>query len=147
MWYNQIMKNKKILLGVLLLIIIVISAYSIIPKSIPKNKEAVDYFPCIPQEGIICPSNDYSGVELPKDDNNTIINTNKITLDQNNKKSSCESNGGEWFEASKICEINSFDQNMCVEKGGEWNECNSACRHNPGAEMCTMQCVLTCSFR
>lgn len=145
------MKNKKILIGVLFLIIITSGYLLVFNKKYETKKinemEYTTMIPCIPQEGIVCPSNDYSGVELPKDDNNTIINTNKITLDQNNKKSSCESSGGYWFESSQICEINSFDQNMCVEQGGEWNECNSACRHNPEAEMCTMQCVLTCSFR
>lgn len=64
-----------------------------------------------------------------------------------NTKSGCEANAGVWYEGSNVCEINSLSQTMCTSRGGEWNECASACRHNPEAEMCTMQCVMTCSFR
>ncbi|MDD3662374.1 MAG: hypothetical protein PHT84_00725 [Candidatus Pacebacteria bacterium] len=63
------------------------------------------------------------------------------------KKLECESRGGEWFSSSNICEINSLSQQACLAQGGEFNECASACRHDPEAEMCTMQCVLTCTFR
>jgi len=59
----------------------------------------------------------------------------------------CEANAGVWYEVGNVCEINTLSQAMCAEKGGEWNECASACRHDPKAEMCTMQCVMTCSFR
>ena len=59
----------------------------------------------------------------------------------------CEANAGVWYEGSNVCEINFLSQSMCTNKGGEWNECASACRHNPEAEMCTMQCVMTCTFK
>ncbi len=34
--------------------------------------------------------------------------------------------------------------NACQEIGGTFNECASACRHDPTAEVCTMQCVQVC---
>ncbi len=71
----------------------------------------------------------------------------KITLAPDNKKLSCESQKGTWYEESKVCEINSFSENQCIAKGGEWNGCASACRHDKDAQICTLQCVLTCSFR
>jgi len=75
------------------------------------------------------------------------VEDNKITLIPNNKKASCESQKGTWYEESKVCEINSFSENQCIAKGGEWNGCASACRHDKDAQVCTLQCVLTCSFR
>lgn len=87
---------------------------------------------------------------------NTNIDTDKeIIIDKSNSnqklniknKSECESNSGVWYGESNICEINSFSENMCVARGGEWNGCASACRHDKDAEVCTLQCVLTCSFR
>lgn len=62
-------------------------------------------------------------------------------------RSDCEQSGGVWYDASEVCEINAFTEVECVDAGGEYNACASACRHDPRAEMCTMQCVLTCTFR
>lgn len=87
---------------------------------------------------------------------NTNINTDKeVVIDKgetNQKltiktKSECEANSGVWYASSNVCEINSFSENMCVTRGGEWNGCASACRHDKDAEVCTLQCVLTCSFK
>jgi membrane-bound inhibitor of C-type lysozyme len=62
-------------------------------------------------------------------------------------ETTCKDNGGIWYSSEKICEINSFStESVCVAKGGIFNPCASACRHDPKAEVCTMQCVLTCSF-
>jgi hypothetical protein len=58
----------------------------------------------------------------------------------------CKNRGGVWYPRSNVCEINSLSEGECVAQGGIFNECASACRHNPEAEMCTMQCVVTCSF-
>ena len=38
------------------------------------------------------------------------------------------------------------DGAMCSSIGGTWNECASACRNQPGATICTMQCVQVCEF-
>lgn len=59
---------------------------------------------------------------------------------------SCKNRGGVWYPRGSVCEVNSLSEGECVAQGGIFNECASACRHNPEAEMCTMQCVLTCSF-
>ncbi|MFH1608452.1 MAG: MliC family protein [Patescibacteria group bacterium] len=59
----------------------------------------------------------------------------------------CKENNGVWYSDDKICEINSFLKTECVEKGGVHNDCASACRHDPDAEICTLQCVITCSFK
>lgn len=91
-------------------------------------------------------------------ENNTDTNTvpdKEVIIDkgESNKKlniknkTECESNSGVWYASSNICEINSFSENMCVARGGEWNGCASACRHDKDAEVCTLQCVLTCSFK
>lgn len=63
------------------------------------------------------------------------------------KKSSCEKEGGTWYEYNSSCEKNFLSKESCMSQGGEFNECNSACRHNKDAEFCTMQCVLTCTFK
>jgi membrane-bound inhibitor of C-type lysozyme len=70
--------------------------------------------------------------------------TEKLTI---NSKSSCEQNSGIWYVDNNTCEINSFSEEECKAKGGEFNSCASACRHDPKAQMCTLQCVLTCSFK
>ena len=74
-------------------------------------------------------------------------NSSKIILDANNKKTSCENNGGVWYTDNNTCEINSLSETSCIAKGGEFNQCASACRHDPKAEVCTMQCILTCTFK
>jgi hypothetical protein len=59
----------------------------------------------------------------------------------------CEGNGGVWYPDENICEMNQLSKEECIKQGGKFNECASACRHDKKAEVCTMQCVLTCSFR
>lgn len=62
------------------------------------------------------------------------------------KINECKARGGIWYP-NNVCEVNQLSENECVAKGGEFNPCASACRHNPEAEVCTMQCVLTCTFK
>lgn len=90
--------------------------------------------------------------EEPCEENTSSNNQKETDLLQekiviNGDKEVCIQKGGEWFENSKICEINTLNENQCLAKGGVFNECNSACRHDPNAEICTKQCVLTCSFK
>jgi hypothetical protein len=59
--------------------------------------------------------------------------------------SQCASMGGTWDGEHRECL--GVDASMCTEIGGSWNECASACRHDPTAEVCTMQCVLVCQFK
>ena len=56
----------------------------------------------------------------------------------------CEGAGGAWLSEYNECEY--AGREWCDEKGGEWNECESACRHDPEAEICTLQCVPVCKF-
>ncbi len=78
---------------------------------------------------------------------NPKIDDTKPEVKVDTKKVSCEGDGGEWFAYNSSCEINSLSKSACIEKGGEYNECNSACRHNKDAVICTMQCVMTCTFK
>ncbi len=58
---------------------------------------------------------------------------------------SCADSGGTWLEEYQECENASAD--WCQEEsGGQFEECASACRHDPEAEMCTLQCVPVCGF-
>jgi hypothetical protein len=57
----------------------------------------------------------------------------------------CTEQNGKWIEEYSECE-GGGDATWCQTYGGTFNECASACRHNPDAEICTLQCVLVCSF-
>jgi len=59
-------------------------------------------------------------------------------------KKGCEEHNGEWLSEYKECEFS--DIKWCESVGGKYYECESACRHNPNAEICTMQCVMVCKF-
>ncbi len=56
----------------------------------------------------------------------------------------CSEHSGTWIEDHEECE--GISKEDCEEIGGEFNECASACRHEPGEVICTLQCVLVCSF-
>jgi len=56
----------------------------------------------------------------------------------------CTESGGLWNATHKEC--GGIDANKCSAIGGIFNECGSACRHNPNAEMCTLQCVQYCQM-
>jgi hypothetical protein len=59
----------------------------------------------------------------------------------------CDKMSGIWYGEEGICEVNQLSKEECVAQGGEFNECASACRHNPNAQVCTLQCVLICTFK
>jgi len=56
----------------------------------------------------------------------------------------CELFAGTWLSEYKECE--GISERDCLSRGGYFNECASACRHNPGAEVCTMQCIPVCEY-
>lgn len=60
------------------------------------------------------------------------------------KESSCHENNGTWL--SEYNECVGISETACQDMGGQFNSCASACRHDPDAEICTMQCVLVCQF-
>jgi len=57
----------------------------------------------------------------------------------------CVEEKGVWLVEYGECE--GVSQSWCQTNGGYFNECASACRHNPTAEICTMQCVPVCAFK
>ncbi len=56
----------------------------------------------------------------------------------------CSEADGTWLAEHSECEY--VGRDWCEERGGEFLECESACRHDPEAEICTMQCVIVCKF-
>jgi hypothetical protein len=54
----------------------------------------------------------------------------------------CEDFDGNFLEAQNECEY--VTQEECDILGGTFEDCASACRHDPNAEICTMQCVPVC---
>lgn len=58
-------------------------------------------------------------------------------------KDSCLLEEGKWLDAYSECEY--INKDWCDSISGVFEECASACRHNPEAEICTMQCVPVCS--
>ncbi|MBM3896527.1 MAG: hypothetical protein FJ360_02125 [Thaumarchaeota archaeon] len=63
--------------------------------------------------------------------------------DDDPSRALCERYGGNWLEEYSECEYISLQQ--CSLIGGKFSECESACRHDPAAEICTLQCVFVCS--
>lgn len=57
---------------------------------------------------------------------------------------SCEAAGGNWLAEYDECEY--ISSSWCSENEGTFAECTSACRHDPEAEICTMQCVPVCQL-
>lgn len=56
----------------------------------------------------------------------------------------CVGQGGSWDPQYDECV--GVRPTQCETIGGEYNECASACRHNPEAEVCTLQCVQVCQL-
>jgi len=57
---------------------------------------------------------------------------------------SCTEAHGNWLEEYQECE--NAGKDWCDTHKGKFEECTSACRHDPNAELCTMQCVPVCGF-
>lgn len=60
------------------------------------------------------------------------------------REHSCGYYNGTWISGTNECE--GVSQELCARMGGMFNECASACRNDPGAEFCTLQCVIVCEF-
>lgn len=56
----------------------------------------------------------------------------------------CVGQGGSWDPQYTECV--GVRPAQCEAISGEYNECASACRHNPDAEVCTLQCVQVCQL-
>lgn len=62
-----------------------------------------------------------------------------------NDKYDCQIINGEWLDQYQECMY--VSKNWCDKQGGVYNECASACRHDPKAQVCTMQCVPVCQLK
>lgn len=141
--------NKKYILILLLGLVLIFSGFYYLSLNNESNIEIIE------QENIITEEENNTNQE-ENNQSNTNTNTEKedngktegkVVLDPKDKKASCENYGGVWIEKKSICEINSYFENQCVATGGEFNPCASSCRHDEDAEICTLQCVLTCTFK
>jgi hypothetical protein len=56
----------------------------------------------------------------------------------------CAKEKGNWITEYQECEGVGAD--WCQTSKGQYDGCASACRHDANAQICTMQCVLVCSF-
>ncbi len=56
----------------------------------------------------------------------------------------CASVGGVFDKTYHECA--GVEEKTCTHLGGTFVDCGSACRHNPKAEMCTLQCVVYCQL-
>jgi hypothetical protein len=61
-----------------------------------------------------------------------------------NSKEACVALGGTFEETYREC--GGISEKQCTDIGGNFVGCGSACRHNPNAEVCTMQCVIYCQL-
>ncbi|MFP4567405.1 MAG: hypothetical protein ACLFN8_00520 [Candidatus Woesearchaeota archaeon] len=80
-------------------------------------------------------------------EHNGEIYTRELTLEELENlepHEACGLLGGTYLEEHNECEY--ISQETCEYLGGDFKECESACRHDPDAEMCTMECVIVCEF-
>ncbi|MCX6740308.1 MAG: hypothetical protein NTZ49_03710 [Candidatus Parcubacteria bacterium] len=89
------------------------------------------------QEAKICPD----GSAVSRSGQNCEFAPCPGVSDQSND---CQKNNGTWLAEYKECEY--ISRQVCEQLGGVFSECESACRHDPQAQMCTLQCVSVCKF-
>lgn len=65
--------------------------------------------------------------------------------DNSSLAAKCSSYNGAYDPQYKECAGISKEQ--CESINGTFNECGSACRHDPTAQVCTMQCVIYCQLK
>jgi len=68
----------------------------------------------------------------------------ELATDQEGLAQSCQKNSGAWLADYQECE--NVTKEWCENSSGIFFECESACRHNPQAEICTLQCIPVCKF-
>jgi len=76
--------------------------------------------------------------------NCSCVPDNQTMVDQKPAGYLCTNIGGNYDQKYKECTGISKDQ--CDSIDGTFNECASACRHDPTAQMCTLQCVIVCQL-
>jgi len=75
-------------------------------------------------------------------DDDLAVPGNIVTMEE--LEEGCQDGGGSWLAEYDECEYASCT--WCDELGATFLECESACRHDPDAQICTMQCVPVCIF-
>jgi len=68
----------------------------------------------------------------------------EVIIEQESLAENCQNNFGTWLNEWQECE--KVTKEWCKNSGGVFFECESACRHNPKAEICTLQCIQVCKF-
>ena len=87
----------------------------------------------------------FAGCSVPVSNNNqTNINSNNHSNNGLDLSQKCQDANGKWLEEYNECE--GISEQECQELGGQYDNCASACRHDPNSAVCTMQCVMVCSF-
>ncbi len=66
----------------------------------------------------------------------------QVFVEAADSKQLCESAGGKYD--TDFGECTGISAGVCESIGGRFDMCASACRHDPGAQVCTMQCVQVC---
>lgn len=92
------------------------------------------------QEAKLCPD----GTSVGRTGPNCEFSDCPLPAPTGDNKSDCRMLNGSWLDQYQECE--GISQNLCQYLGGVFSECESACRHDPQAEVCTMQCVPVCKF-
>lgn len=114
-------------------VVVLIIAISVIGTLSKRNTVTHSVIPVISKEGI------HLQTAEPKP--TPIVVT---PAPRSSDKDRCEAQKGVWDAQYKECTGIAEDQ--CISIGGTFNGCASACRHDPKAQMCTMNCVAVCSF-
>jgi len=143
-WYNVYMKQIILLLSLLVIVIILGTLVKTPPNQdieVPPymydeglyKLEERPVSNITPKEQIVTPTP--KPIITPKADPDPLPPTSKTY---------CESHAGTWVSEYKECL--GVDEAVCKSIGGVFDACASACRHDPKAEMCTMQCVQICTL-
>jgi len=142
------MTNKNIIILIIILVILAVGSFFLIRSNQVKNQEKInddsqllgadrDEHGCIPSAG-------YSWCEI-KNKCLRIWEEECVDVTLGDQKVFCERDNGVWYSDDNTCEKNSLTKEECLAQDGVFVECASACRHNPKAEICTAQCVQTCT--
>jgi hypothetical protein len=91
------------------------------------------------QEAKLCPDGSYVSRTGPNCEFGVCPTTTN-----GDQAESCRDNNGNWLAQYNECENDNRD--WCVKAGGVFKKCESACRHDPQAQICTMNCVPVCRF-
>ena len=90
---------------------------------------------CTLTDGTVCEEWAFMRGECPKN----------MTQPIDKSFASCSDVNGTYDPQYREC--SGISKVQCDSINGTFNECASACRHDPKAELCTMQCVIVCQLK